>query len=129
MTVLDTSAVMAVLEQEAEADRVIAILERSSSPERPVHLAFVTLMEVEYKLLRRFGREKAHSALSLVEAWPVRVVESNLQWRRIAAAIKAVGGLSLADAWVAALAVLLDTELVHKDAEFDRVAGLRSLHL
>jgi predicted nucleic acid-binding protein len=45
------------------------------------------------------------------------------------ARIKAWGRISLADAWVAALALLNDAELVHKDPEFDSVLGLRALKL
>ena len=46
-----------------------------------------------------------------------------------AARVKASGQLSLADAWMAALALLHDAQLVHTDPEFDNVAGLRSVKL
>ena len=42
-----------------------------------------------------------------------------------AAEIKARFRLSLADAWIAASALLLDAVLVHKDPEFERVDDLR----
>jgi predicted nucleic acid-binding protein len=86
-------------------------------------------METEYKLLRQFRPEEVRSSLATVRGWPGEVVESDESWRREAARIKAGGGLSVADAWMAALAMLSDAELVHKDPEFDKVAGLRSVKL
>ena len=88
----------------------------------------MTLMEVRYRLLRDYPSEAA-LAMALVSAWPAQVFESTPEWREQAARIKARGGLSMGDAWIAALAVMQDATLVHKDKEFDRVAGLRSLHL
>ena len=59
----------------------------------------------------------------------VSVIESNPGWGVLAADVKSRGGLSLADAWIASLALMHDAELVHKDPEFDRVEGLRSFRL
>ena len=42
-----------------------------------------------------------------------------------AARIKAGGGLSVADAWIAATALHHQAVLVHKDPEFDRLGHLR----
>jgi predicted nucleic acid-binding protein len=42
-----------------------------------------------------------------------------------AAQLKAVGGLSVADAWIAATALLRGARLVHKDPEFDTVQKLQ----
>jgi predicted nucleic acid-binding protein len=47
----------------------------------------------------------------------------------VAAEVKSRGGLSVADAWIASLALLHDAELVHKDPEFDAVEGLRAHRL
>jgi predicted nucleic acid-binding protein len=128
--VLDTSAVLALLEDEAGADEVESILDPERDENAPeVYLPFMTLMEVEYSVLRRYDSEWRDEALRLVQTWPAMTVESNLQWRREAARVKAGASLSVADAWNAALALLLDAELVHKDPEFDQVEGLRSLRL
>jgi predicted nucleic acid-binding protein len=85
-------------------------------------------MELEYKLLRHSERVAEHS-LALVLNWPVTVQESSPQWRSEAARIKASARVSVADAWIAGLALLLDAELVHKDPEFDAVPELRALRL
>ncbi|MBI4312306.1 MAG: PIN domain-containing protein [Chloroflexi bacterium] len=131
--VLDTSAIMCILLDEEGAQVVVGLLEaaRSSSSEErsTVLLPFVALMEVEYSLLRRLPTREVERHMFTVERWPAQVRESNVPWRRQAARVKAGGGLSLADAWIAALAIQEGGELVHKDPEFDQVDGLRSLRL
>jgi predicted nucleic acid-binding protein len=128
--VLDTSAILSALLQEDGADEVRRIL-NSARDEEPVLVLvpFIALMETEYQLLRRLNLLEAQETLLLVEEWPIQIEESNSQWRHEAARVKAAGRLSLADAWVASLAILRDSELVHKDPEFDRVQGLRALRL
>src|SRR5947208_240594 len=46
-----------------------------------------------------------------------------------AARMKAGGGLSVADAWIAATAVVREAVLVHKDREFARVRQVRQERL
>ncbi len=127
--VLDTSAVVAVLEEELESAAIVDLLTKATQGQVTVLLPFVTLMEREHILLRRLQPEQLAGTMSLLDNWPVTVVESKKEWRHEAARIKAEGGLSLADAWIAALATLSDAQLVHKDPEFDAVAGLRSARL
>jgi predicted nucleic acid-binding protein len=86
-------------------------------------------MEIEYKLLRKAPRAKVNEVLGLVATWPITIRESDPEWRTQAAAVKAAGRISLADAWIASLALLLDAELVHKDPEFDKVPRLKALRL
>ena len=132
--VLDTSALMCLLYHEAGVDVVIGLLDAAAldAPgiERPeVVLPFVALMEVEYQLLRRLPQAAAQRNIQTVETLPVQIRESTSEWRHDAARVKAKGGLSLADAWIAALAIMEGAELVHKDPEFDQVPELRSLRL
>jgi predicted nucleic acid-binding protein len=96
---------------------------------RRVYVAFIALMEFEYQARRRYGPDGTERALRAIQAWPVEVPESDPEWRRAAARLKTRAGLSVAHAWIAALALRLDAELVHKDPEFDRVEGLRHLRL
>lgn len=135
--VLDTSALLTLFEEEDGAEQVVEVLgergemvhEVSPAPRSPVYLPFMALMEFEYMSLRKHGPYEMDGAVRLILSWPVVLVESYPAWRRAAARLKSGAGLSLADAWNAALALLLDAELVHKDPEFDRVEGLRSLRL
>lgn len=127
--VLDTSAIIAVLKAEPEAGPVMDILQAAKEGRSRVTIPFLALMEVEYTVLRRLGPERTDAVLAIIESWPADIVESNPEWRHKAAQIKAQGGLSLADAWMAALSILSDSALVHKDKEFDKVADLRSVRL
>ena len=54
------------------------------------------------------------------------VVESDPDWRSAAAGVKSRGRISIADAWVASLALMRDAKLVHKDPEFDAVEELKA---
>ena len=131
--VLDTSAILCVLYQEEGADQVVEILGTTQGGDQPrgisVLVPFVALMEVEYWLLRRLTVGEVERTLLLIQRWPVEIAESNEEWRHRAARVKAVNPLSLADAWIASLAMLHGAELVHKDPEFDLVTGLESRHL
>lgn len=120
---------MVVLEDEPETSTMLEILGQADEGQATLLLPFLALMEVEYILLRRVQPERVAAALSMLENWPATIVESNAAWRRQAALVKASDGLSLADAWMAALAMLSNAQLVHKDPEFDNIAGLRSAKL
>ena len=127
--VFDTSAVLAVFLAEPGYEAATDVLARPEAPGQEILLPFMALMEFQYRLLRDFSPEDGLAALRLVEAWPAKVIESSPLWRQRAAEVKSRGGLSVADAWIASLALLQDGELVHKDAEFDAVEGLRALKL
>jgi predicted nucleic acid-binding protein len=86
-------------------------------------------MEVDYILRRQLSGTEVERTIATLREWPVAIIESSGEWGRQAALVKSRGGLSLADAWIAALALLQDAELVHKDPEFDGVEGLRALKL
>jgi predicted nucleic acid-binding protein len=124
--VLDTSAIGAYLYDEIEAQRVEAVIFGGDR----VLVPFIALMEIEYKLRRELNDELAvGERMASLTRWPVGFVESDPTWRRIAARVKAQGKISLADSWVAGLALLHDLELVHKDPEFDAVQGLKHVRL
>jgi predicted nucleic acid-binding protein len=134
--VLDTSALMTVLNAEPGTETLLEILdaagaegETGEAESSTILMPFLALMEVEYLILRKLGADAARHALSLLKAWPVELVESSETWRREAARIKASFPLSVADAWICSLATLKAASLVHKDPEFDAVAGLNSLRL
>jgi predicted nucleic acid-binding protein len=127
---LDTSAVLAVLKRERDYDKVADLL-RSARDNRDVRVLvpFVAMMEVQYKLLRELPKSDVAYWLDVVRAWPVEVIESNPVWGAEAARVKATSRVSLADAWVASLALLEDAELLHKDPEFEDVSGLKMIKL
>jgi predicted nucleic acid-binding protein len=92
-------------------------------------LPFMAAMEVEYRLHQVRRSDEAVPILEMMGGWPVRLVESDPRWRHEAARIKLNYSLSVADAWIAALALLRGALLVHKDPEFDPIEGLQHLRL
>jgi predicted nucleic acid-binding protein len=127
--VLDTSAVLAVLNDEEGIETVLDLLEAAHSGGTLVYMPFMALMELEYLNLRRHGQEETERVLNLVEAWPVEIEHSTEEWRHEAARVKATSPVSVADAWICSLARLLDAELVHRDPEYDTVPDLKVLQL
>jgi predicted nucleic acid-binding protein len=112
---LDTSAMMAYLEDEEGADRV----EELFRTERTL-LPFMAALEVHYVTTQEQGIEVARERLaglkSLPLGWLNNVDESTLL---AASRLKAVHRLSLADAVVAGFAISQGAILVHKDPEFE----------
>jgi predicted nucleic acid-binding protein len=128
--VLDASAILAAFKGEPGHQQVREILEAAEVQQgTEVFVPFLALMEVEYQFLRAMPVRDVEHWINVALNWPIEVVESTPDWRGAAAAVKALGKVSLADAWVAALALLKDAELIHKDPEFDAVAGLKHLRL
>lgn len=124
--VLDTSALVAYFKAEPPGTRVRDMLLEQPSD---ILLPFMTLMEAEYVLARTFPPSQVDQFIATLRGVGAPVVESNPAWGAAAARLKARGGLSLADAWIASLALMYDAELLHKDPEFERVEGLRSKRL
>jgi len=127
--VLDTSALMTLLKDEEGAEDVEKVLAASSRGQSRTYLPFMSLMGLEYMVLRQKGQKIAEGVLRLIQTWPVERVESSPEWGSEAALVKSRASLSVADAWNAALALRVDAELVHKDPEFDRVPGLKHRRL
>jgi ribonuclease VapC len=117
---------MAVLEAEEGNEDVLDLFKL---PESNVAIPFMALMEVEYKVRRKVGPARAELALTMIESWPAIMVESTPAWRHEAAVVKAGHRLSLADSWIAALALTEKAILVHKDPEFDPIKGLQHFRL
>jgi predicted nucleic acid-binding protein len=86
-------------------------------------------MEVRYKLFRDFGSDRSSTYLDILFGWPMRIVESTPEWGQVAADVKVPGKISLGDAWVAALGLIEDATVVHKDPEFDAVSDLKVFRL
>jgi predicted nucleic acid-binding protein len=127
--ILDTSAVLTVLNDEEGIETVLSLLEAACSGGVLVYLPFMALMELEYLNLRKHSQEETQRVLNLVEAWPVEIKHSTEEWCHEAARVKATGLVSVADAWICSLTRLLDAELVHKDPEYDAVPDLKALQL
>ena len=100
------------------------VLEDAKAGEAVVLVSFMSLMEVYYITLQERDAKEAQKRLDLIEALPVLCVESTPSLTTMAADLKARYHLSVADAWIAALAKEREAVLVHKDPEFEQVEPL-----
>ena len=118
---LDTSALLALRDDEPGADRVAALLEQSSSGKSRCLGCFMSLMEVLYRVWRDEGEEEGRLAHRQCIALPIEWLHETESLLVRAAEIKATHALSVADAWIAACAMEANAVLVHKDPEYRSV--------
>jgi ribonuclease VapC len=69
--VLDTSALLTLIEDEAGADDVQALLEQAKRGEVSLLVSFISFMEVYYISLQERGQEEAHERIQLMAALPI----------------------------------------------------------
>jgi predicted nucleic acid-binding protein len=119
--ILDTSAIIAFIENEEGADTIEELLNQVDSENATILVSFMTFMEVYYTSLKKSGKEKARQRLDQMDSLPILRVDSTEAMGIIASKIKAKYRLSVADAWIAALAKQRNAILVHKDPEFEQI--------
>jgi len=117
---LDTSALLTLRDDEPGAERVAQVLE---GPMRCT-ACFITRMEVLYRVWKDEGERQGRLAYEQLQALPIDWLEATEPLLIAAGQIKATHALSLADAWIAAAALESGTTLLHKDPEFEAIAGL-----
>lgn len=120
---LDTSAVLALTDEEPGWQVVEALLDRALAGEIEVTLAAVSLMELYYVALREQGEDSAARLVALVKAWPISWIYPDERLLLAAGRLKAAHRLSLAEALVAAAATRRRAILVHKDPELSTLGG------
>lgn len=117
---LDTSALLTFIEDEAGSDRVEEVLRGAS-----ILLPWPVLMETYYITLPEKGCAEADRRYALT-----RQLHAEILWAMdepillTAARLKAEYHVSLADAVVAAFAIRNNAVLIHKDPEFEALAAL-----
>lgn len=112
---LDTSAVLALIEDEPGAERVAELLRRET-----VLLPFVVGLEVYYLTAQARSPDEADRRLMLLRQSPARWLDRVSDAVLVTAGtLKARHRLSLADALIAAFAADAGAVLVHKDPEYE----------
>ncbi len=114
---LDTSAVLALMENEDGADRVETLLR-----EHEVFVPWPVLMEIYYITLQEADEVAADSRYAMLAKAATVLWEMNEPTMLAAARLKAAHQISFADALIAACAARLGAILVHKDPEYDALA-------
>ncbi|MDP2725112.1 MAG: PIN domain-containing protein, partial [Syntrophales bacterium] len=116
---LDTSALLTFIADEDGSGRVEEVLRRGGTL-----LPWPVLMETYYISLREEGRAEADRRYALIRHMAAEILwDMNEQILLIAARLKAEHHVSLADAIVAAYAIQHKAVLIHKDPEFEALAG------
>jgi predicted nucleic acid-binding protein len=118
---LDTSALLALRDDEPGADRVAELLALAQSRKVECLGSFMSLMELMYRVWRDENEARAQLAYEQCLALPITWVHESAELLKAAAAVKARHPLSVADAWIAATAEMSRATLVHKDPEFAAV--------
>jgi ribonuclease VapC len=121
---LDTSALLALRDDEAGAQRVAELLQLATTGKAMCIVCFMTRMEVLYRVWKDEGEAKARLADEQLRSLPLQWVEASGPLLEAAAEIKALNALSVADAWIAAAALENNATLVHKDPEFRALTSL-----
>ena len=115
---MDTSAILALWDDEPGADTVAGLLAQAQEGRIEIDGCFITLMEVLYRVWKDEGESAGRQAYTLCKALPITWIHESSALLEKAAWVKANHRVSLADAWIAACGLLRDATLVHKDPEF-----------
>ena len=118
---LDTSALLALRDDEQGADQVAALLYQAKHNDIQCFCCFMSLMEVFYRVWKDEGEKNGRLAYEQCLSLPISWLHEDKALLEKAAEIKATHQLSLADAWIAASAIQQKAVLVHKDPEFSKL--------
>ena len=119
---LDTSAVIAYFADEPGAAQVEGILGLADRGRVEAYASFMTYMEVLYGVWRRLGEKAGKTAYLRLKTLAIRRIDMSEELLLAASRVKATHDLSVADAWIAATALVTRSRLVHKDPEFRPLA-------
>jgi predicted nucleic acid-binding protein len=116
---LDTSAFLTLKDDESGADQVADLLRQAQAGEAQCFACFMTQMELFYRVWKDKGESEGRLAYEQCQSLPVKWVHEEKDLLEKAAELKATYPISIADAWIAACAMLEGATLVHKDPEFE----------
>lgn len=120
-TVLDASALLAMLFGEPGVEEMRALFHRAAAADHPVLISAVNWAETLYRVSGRQGEAGLQTVRLLAVHGALQVVPVDAELAELAAAYKAADVLALADAFAAALAKHRKAELVTADREFKSV--------
>ncbi|MGR9108120.1 MAG: PIN domain-containing protein [Gammaproteobacteria bacterium] len=115
---LDTSALLSLRDNEPGADEIAEILYQAQQNKAKCFGCFMTLMEILYRVWQDENETAGRLAYQQCLSLPIEWIHEHPALLEKAAEIKATHRLSLADAWIAATALLNGAVLIHKDPEF-----------
>ncbi len=119
--VLDTSALLAYIEDEEGADQIEGLLQKANDGKTALYISTTSCIELFYISLQEQGEKAADERMQLVDNLMIIQEPVDSQLTRITGVIKANHTLSFADACIAGLAKFKNAKLVHKDPEFEQI--------
>lgn len=119
--VLDTSALLAYIENEEGADEVGILFMNALDGIDEIFISTVSCIEVYYISIQEQGDIIARDRLRLIEDLPIFLEPLDEKLIRIIGDFKAANAMSFADSCIAGLAKFKDAILVHKDPEFEPI--------
>lgn len=131
--VLDSSVLLAVLQQEPYAQPVVGLFREAQEGQRQLAISAITLGEIVYLVEQYLGTQTVLQLLGYLQACPLQVYEAT--WERVvhAARLRARYPILYTQAFAAALTQELKATLLTNDPDFRvlekevRVQWLRSL--
>jgi len=124
---LDTSAILALRDNEEGAETVENFLQKAKAGGVNVLVSFISFMEVHYIVWERENEELARIAYLELKNLPVKQIDFDERLLLKAGEFKATYRFSMADAWISASAFMTEATLVHKDPDFEAVKDIVKL--
>lgn len=125
--VLDSFAVLALLNDEPGAARVEELLRQARAGEATLAMSLINLGEVAYIVECRHGEADVRSILAFLTVMPLDFYSADIGRVLTAAHLKAENSIAYADAFAGALALELDATLLTGDPEFHSLEGTIAL--
>lgn len=119
--VLDTSALLANIENEEGAVDIEALLQKALDDEVVLYISIVCCIEVFYITSQEQGAEVAFERLKLIDDLMVIQEPVDSQLTKTIGELKATRTMSFADCCIAGLAKFKQATLVHKDPEYEQI--------
>lgn len=115
---LDTSAILTLWDDELGAEQVEQLLQQALDGEVVCYACFISKMEMLYRVWKDENKQQGYLAYTQCQTLPIQWINQSDHLLEKAAEIKTTQRMPLADAWIAASALLENAVLVHKDPEF-----------
>ena len=119
--VLDTSALLAYIENEEGAADIEALLQKAIADEIVLYISIVSCIEVFYITWQEQGAEVTAERLKSIDDLIVIQEPVDSQLTKTIGEIKAPRTMSFADCCIAGLAKFKQATLVHKDPEYEQI--------
>jgi len=117
-SVFDASAIITFLHNRPGAEKIEALMNGASSGHRELYLSVVNWGEIYYTIWRANGAKAAQQVALEIAEMPIRLLGVGIELTKIASQFRAESKLPYADCFVAAVAKLMNAEVVTADQDF-----------